>query len=115
MMGGLLLAIAGISAAGALIYKMAVYAVPSAVGFWAGFAALHSGSGPLLAIAIGFVTGAAVFGVGQSVWDSSLPKPVCYAVALVFVMPAMWTGYSASQQIAGLMNLPGTWSFVAAI
>lgn len=114
MVIGLLLAIAGIGAACALMYKAAVYAVPSAVGVWAGFAAFRTGSGPVLAITIGFVTGAVVFGIGRSVWDSSLPKPVRYAVALVFVMPAMWTGYCASQQIAELVTLSGTWSFALA-
>lgn len=114
MIFGLLLAVIGIGAACALIYRAAVYAVPFATGVWAGFAAFHTGSGPLLAIAIGFVTGAIVFGIGQSMWDSSLPKPVRYAVALVFVMPAMWTGYCASQQIAELAALPFVWNFVLA-
>jgi hypothetical protein len=114
MIFGLLLAVAGIGAACALIYRAAVYAVPFATGVWAGFAALDAGSGPLLAIAIGFVTGAIVFGIGQSVWDSSLPKALRHAVALLFVVPAMWTGYCAAQQIAGLLTLPLAWSFVLA-
>jgi len=114
MIFGLLLALIGIGAACALIYRAAVYAVPFATGVWAGFAALHAGSGPLVAIAIGFVTGAIVFGIGQSVWDSSLPKPVRYAMGLLFVVPAVWTGYCTSQQIAELVTLPGAWSFVIA-
>ena len=114
MIFGLLLALIGIGAACALIYRAAVYAVPFATGVWAGFAALHAGSGPLVAIAIGFVTGAIVFGIGQSVWDSSLPKTARYAVVLLFVLPAMWTGYCATQQIAGLVALPFVWNFVLA-
>jgi len=115
MVVGLLLAIAGIGAASALIYKAAVYAVPSAVGIWAGFAAFRTGSGPLLAIAIGFVVGAIVFGVGQSVWDSSLPKTARYAVALLFVLPAMWTGYCATLQVAELVGPADLWAAVPAI
>lgn len=114
MIFGLLLALIGIGAACALIYRAAVYAVPFATGVWTGFAALHAGSGPLLAIAIGFVTGAIVFGIGQSMWDSSLPKMARYAVALLFVLPAMWTGYCATQQIAGLVALPFAWNSVLA-
>lgn len=115
MVVGLLLAIAGIGAICALIYRAAVYALPLAVGVWAGFAVLHAGSGPLLAVAIGFVAGAILFGIGQSVWDSSFPKPVRNAVALLFVVPAMWTGYCASQQIVELVTLPSAWSYVLAV
>ncbi len=48
MIFGLLLAVAGIGAACALIYRAAVYAVPFATGVWAGFAALDAGSGRAL-------------------------------------------------------------------
>lgn len=115
MVIGLLLAIAGIGAACALIYRAAVYAVPFATGVWVGFAALHAGSGPLLAIAIGFVTGAIVFGIGQSVWDSSLPTMVRYAVALLFVVPAVWTGYGATRQIAELFGRANPWAIALSI
>ena len=62
-----------------------------AVGFWCGFAALHSGSGVVVAFAIGFVAGAIVFGVGQSVWNSRRPRVFRYAIVLLFVVPAVWT------------------------
>jgi hypothetical protein len=110
MIFGLLLAVAGIGAACALIYKAAVYAVPFATGVWAGFAALHAGSGPLLAIAIGFVTGAIVFGVGRSICASNLPRALRYVVVLVFVVPAVWTGYSEIRQIAELFGPANPWT-----
>ena len=110
MVFGLLLAIAGIGAACALIYGAAVYAVPLAVGMWVGFAALHAGSGPLIAMAIGFVTGAMVFGIGQSICNSNLPRALRYSVVLVFVFPAVWTGYSAVRQIAELFGPADPWA-----
>lgn len=93
-----------------LIYRAAVYAVPFATGVWAGFAALDAGSGPLLAIAIGFVTGAIVFGIGQSICNSNLPRVLRYGVVLVFVVPAVWIGYSTTRQIAELFGPADPWT-----
>jgi hypothetical protein len=115
MVFGLFLMVFGIGAFCALIYKMAVYALPVMVGFWAAFAALHSGSGPVLGFAIGFVVGAIVFGIGQSIWNSRQPKALRYAVALIFVVPAMLTGYYTTQQISTLVVPSPSWQFVSAI
>jgi len=112
---GLLLMVFGIGAFCALIYKMAVYALPVMVGLWAAFAAFHSGSGPVLAFAVGFVVGVAVFGIGQSVWNSRQPKALRYAVALLFVAPATLTGYYTTQQFSTLVVPSSSWQLVSAI
>lgn len=105
----------GIGAFCALIYKMAVYALPVMVGLWAAFAALHSGSGPVLAFAVGFAVGVTVFGIGQSVWNSHQPKALRYAVAFLFVAPATLTGYYTTQQFSTLFVPSPAWQFVSAI
>jgi hypothetical protein len=115
MVFGLFLALFGIGAFCALIYKTAVYALPAAVGFWCGFSALHSGSGVIVAFAVGAVVGAIVFGIGQSVWNSGLPRILRYSVALLFVVPAVWTGYCATQQLSTLVVPSATWQLAVAI
>ena len=115
MVFGLLLALFGIGAFCVLIYKAAVYALPVAVGFWCGFAALHSGSGVVVAFAVGFVTGAIVFGIGQSVWNSRRPKAFRYAIVLLFVVPAVWTGYCATEQLSTLVVPSAIWRSALAI
>jgi len=115
MVFGLFFMAFGIGAFCALVYKMAVYALPVMVGLWAGFAALHSGSGAMLAFGIGFVVGAIVFGIGQSVWNSSQPKAFRYAVALLFVVPAVLTGYYTTQQFSTLVVPSVSWQFVSAV
>jgi|SRR6185437_11602763 len=115
MVFGLFLALLGIDAFCVLIYKMAVYALPVIIGLWVAFAALHSGSGPILAFAVGFVAGAVVFGIGQSVWNSRQPKVLHYAVALLFVVPAMLTGYYTAQQFSTLVVPSPSWQGVSAI
>lgn len=115
MVFGLLLMAFGIGAFCALIYKMAVYASPVMVELWAAFAALHSGSGPVFAFAVGFVVGVAVFGIGQSVWNSRQPKALRYAVAFLFVAPATLTGYYTTQQFSTLVVPSPSWQFVSAI
>jgi hypothetical protein len=112
---GLLLMVFGIGAFCALIYKMAVYALPVMVGLWAAFAALHSGSGPVLAFAVGFVVGVAVFGIGQTVWNSRQPKALRYAVAFLFVAPATLIGYYTTQQFSTLIVPSSSWQLVSAI
>lgn len=112
---GLLIISVGIGGFCALLYKAAVYAVPVAVGLWAGFAALHLDSGALIAFAVGVVVGAIVFGLGQSVWNSQLPKGLRYAVAVLFVGPAVWTSYCAIQQLAVVFVPGAVWQIAAAI
>lgn len=106
---------AGIGMLCALICRAAVYALPMMVGVWAGFAALHSGSGPILGFAVGFVVGAIVFGIGQSVWNSRQPKALRFVVALLFVLPAVWTGYCAAQQILIFVVPSPSWQIGAAV
>ncbi|HVT25469.1 MAG TPA: hypothetical protein VHD95_12655 [Rhizomicrobium sp.] len=114
MVFGLFLALFGIGAFCALIYKTAVYALPAAAGFWCGFAALHSGSGVIIAFAVGAVAGGIVFGIGQSVWNSSLPKYLRYAVVLLFVISAVWAGYCATQQLSALVVPSTVWQLAVA-
>lgn len=115
MVFGLFLALFGIGAFCVLIYKAAVYALPVAVGFWCGFAALHSGSGVVVAFAVGFVAGAIVFGIGQSIWNSRQPRAFRYAVVLLFVVPAVWTGYCATEQLLTLVVPSATWRLALAV
>lgn len=115
MVFGLFLALFGIGAFCVLIYKAAVYALPVAVGFWCGFAALHSGSGVVVAFAVGFVAGAIVFGIGRSIWNSRQPRAFRYAVVLLFVVPAVWTGYCATEQLSTLVVPSATWRLALAV
>jgi hypothetical protein len=115
MVVGLLLAIAGIGAFCVLIYKAAVFALPVAVGFWCGFAALHSGSGVVVAFAVGFVAGAIVFGIAQSVWNSRQPRVFRYAIVLLFVVPAVWSGYCATEQLSALVVPSAIWRAALAV
>jgi hypothetical protein len=110
-----LFALFGIGAFCALIYKTAVYALPAVAGFWCGFAAFHSGSGVIVAFALGAVAGGIVFGIGQSVWNSSLPKYLRYAVVLLFVIPAVWAGYCATQQLSAFIVPSTAWQLAVAV
>src|SRR5690242_13360585 len=111
----LFLALFGIGAFCVLIYKAAVYALPVAVGFWCGFAALDSGSGVVVAFAVGFVAAAVLFGIGQSIWNSRQPRAFRYAVVLLFVVPAVWTGYCATEQLSTLFVPSATWRVALAV
>lgn len=115
MVSGLFLTLFGIGAFGTLIYKAAVYALPVAVGFWCGSVALHSGSGVIVAFAVGAVAGAIMFGIGQSIWNSSLPRILRYAITFLFVAPAIWAGYCTTQQLSTLFVPSTAWQLAVTI
>lgn len=115
MVFGLLLALFGIGMFCGLIYKASVYALPMAVGSWCGFAALHSGSGVVVAFAVGFVAGAIVFGIGQAVWNSRQPRVFRFAIVLLFVVPAVWTGYCATEQLSAFVVPSAIWRLALAV
>jgi hypothetical protein len=56
-----------------------------------------------------------VFGIGQSICNSNLPRVLRYGVVLVFVVPAVWTGYSATRQIAELFGPADPWAIALSI
>src|SRR5690606_22910364 len=57
----IVLGIASIGAICALLYNLAVYVLPVAVGLWTGFWAMDTGAGPFGGIVVGFAAGVAVF------------------------------------------------------
>ncbi len=112
---GLVLTLIGIGTACFLIYNAAVFALPVACGFWIGFGTLHLGGGPLAGIVLGCIAGGIVFELGKTAFCRSHSTLLRYAVVLVFVVPAMWVGYSAVQQISELLSTSGISRHVLAV
>jgi hypothetical protein len=90
---------AGVGLLCIVMYFSAVYALPVAVGFWAGFWALHSGAG-IGSVAIGLAAGTLTFALGQITLSTSHSAPVRWAIFLAFVLPASYAGYRIVLQLA---------------
>lgn len=114
-MFGLLLVFVGIGAACVLLYNVAVYALPFAIGVWVGFAVLHWGGGPILGIVIGLVAGGMAYGVGEQIFEHSHSVPLRLATAIVFVAPAVYVGYSGTLQLSALAMSSSFWEHVLAV
>ena len=114
MVFGVLLTFMGIGAVCALLYNCMVYALPVAVGLWAGFALLHAGAGPVIAIVAGFLTGGFVFAAGVVGFHASRSVVVRYAIAALFVVPAAYVGYTGTLEISALAMSSHVWEHIIA-
>ena len=114
-MFGILLLSVGIGAACALLYNAAVYALPVAIGLWVGFGAFHLGAGPILSIAIGCITGSLVYGIGVVAFERSRSIWLRLSVAIIFVAPAVYVGYSSTLQLSTLAMPSNIWQHILAI
>ncbi len=85
-----------------LLFAVAIYALPCAVGFWVFLATIHTGAGPIGAVAVGLITGAFTFAAGQLALASTRNPLTRALIALVFTIPAAIAGYSVAAGLAGI-------------
>lgn len=102
----------GLGAACVALYQFAVFMLPAFVGFAAGFWAIHTGAGIIGGAVLGIFAGALVFLFGQVVFASNRSPIVRILVALLFVVPATYAGYSIVQQLWALAMPPTAWRYV---
>jgi len=99
-----------------LLYNFAVYALPAAIGVTVGYWAVTSGAGVIGGIFAGLVAGVITFVVGQAVFSSTRSVLVRSIVAGLFVIPALWAGYSLVLQLATASGTTsGIWQHVLAV
>lgn len=83
-----------------LLFRFAIYALPAAVGVAIGYWAVTSGAGALGGICVGIVAGVLVFGAGQIIFATSRSMITRTVVAALYVVPAIWAGYSMVLQLS---------------
>lgn len=86
-----------------LVFTLAIYALPFAIGVVAFLHAIHAGSGAVGAIVTGFITGVAILLAGQVAFALVAVIWFRMMLALIFAVPAALAGYSTT---LGL-NCPG--------
>jgi len=97
---GILLNIAGLGVICWAVFKLAVFALPFFVGVAVGFFALQTGAEPLGAIAVGVISSACAFVLGQYVFAFTRSALVRFVVGALFVLPASVAGYQLAAGIA---------------
>lgn len=113
MVGSIVLMFAGLGAFCVLLYACAVYALPVAVGLWAGYWAMQTGAG-LGSVAIGLAAGAMVFVLGQVILATSRSLLIRWIILLAFTVPAIVAGYSMMLQFSEFGVPSAVWRHVFA-
>lgn len=96
----MILALLGIGLFCLLLIRFAIYALPAFVGISIGFWALKTGAGAFGAICAGILAGSITFGIGQVVFTTSRSIVTRTVVAGLYVVPAIWAGYTSILQLS---------------
>lgn len=115
MAAGIIFSILGLGRFCILLFRFAVYALPTFVGLAAGFWALDTAAGPTGAIAVGVVAGGATLGVCQLVFGSTRSAVLRTLMALLFSAPAAYAGYHVVFGLASYGVLSDMWRQVFAV
>lgn len=114
MVLGVVFSLLGIGMLVALMFNMAILALPLFVAVAAGRFAYDTGAGPLGAVAVGLVAGGAALGVGQAILVMTRSTTVRLAVALAFTAPAAFAGYHLVFGLSHAGGAHGVWQQIFA-
>lgn len=114
MVLGVVVSLLGIGMLVALMFNMAILALPLFVAVAAGRFAYETGAGALGAIIVGFVAGAAALGVGQAILILTRSTAVRLTVAIPFTAPAAFAGYHLVFGLSHVGGAHGLWQQIFA-
>lgn len=109
MVLGVIFSLAGIYILIALMFNMAVFALPLFAGVSAGRFAYDTGAGWLGAILVGLLAGALTLGVGQLVLAATKSNLVRLAIAVSFAAPAAFAGFHVVLGLSRIGGAHGPW------
>ncbi|MBV9840637.1 MAG: hypothetical protein JOY99_03715 [Sphingomonadaceae bacterium] len=109
MILGVIISLTGVFLLVALMFQMAVFALPLFAGVSAGRLAYDSGAGWLGAILIGLLGALFTLGIGQLVLALTKSTALRLAVMLVFAAPAAFAGYHVVLGLTRIGGAHGAW------
>lgn len=98
-----------------LLFTLAVFALPTVAGIYAGIWAYHTGAGALGAIAVGFVAAGATFGIGQLLLAFVPWTWARLLIVALYAAPAAVAGYGVTHGIAQMAMPSPTWQTIFAV
>ena len=114
MILGVVISLTGICLLIALMFQMAVFALPLFAGVSAGRLAYETGAGWLGAILVGLLGALATLGIGQVVLTITKSTILRLAVMVVFAAPAAFAGYHVVLGLTRIGGAHGAWQVVFA-
>ena len=114
MVLGVVFSLLGIGMLVALMFNMAILALPLFVAVAAGRFAYDTGGGALGAIAVGLLAGAAALSAGQAILILTRSTTIRLAVAVAFTAPAAFAGYHLVFGLSHIGGAHGLWQQIFA-
>ena len=114
MVLGIIFSLLGLGMLVALMFNMAILALPLFIAFAAGRFAYDTGAGALGAIAVGLVAGAAALGLALAVLIMTRSTAVRLVVAFAFTAPAAFAGYHLVLGLSHIGGAHGLWQQIFA-
>ena len=114
MILGVIFSLTGIGLLIALMFNMAIYALPLFAAVTAGRLAFASGAGWLGAILVGLIAGVLTLSVGQLILGVTKSNLVRLAIAVAFAAPAAFAGYHVVLGFSRIGGAHGLWQTVFA-
>jgi hypothetical protein len=112
---GVVLSILGLGAICWLLFSLAVYALPFCVGMTIGFAALHGGSGVVIAFGAGALAAGITLALGRIAFAAAHPPLIRAAIGLLYAIPAGFAGYHLSYGLTGISVTDEAWHAASAL
>ncbi|MBX3525827.1 MAG: hypothetical protein KF904_06435 [Rhodoblastus sp.] len=106
---GIILSLVGIALLCSLLFTLAVQALPLYIGAIAATVVFQNGAGAVLAVIVGLVAAALVFGATQFVFARVGSASARFVIALLVMAPAVFAGYHATLGLAriAVLSNPG--------
>ena len=114
MILGVIFSLTGIGLLIALMFNMAIFALPLFAGVTAGRFAFDTGAGWLGALLVGLVAAALTLGVAQLVLAVTRSTAIRLTIAVLFAAPAAVAGYHVVLGLSRIGGAHGLWQPVFA-
>ena len=115
MLIALILLIVFACLAGALLWSLAVHALPLWVGGAVALALHHNGAGLAASLIAGLAAAAATLAIGQLLIGVARSPLLRLLVVLAFALPAAVAGYHATHGIAAVLDVAGPTGFILSL
>lgn len=112
---GVVLGIIGLGFFFWLLFTLTIYALPFVIGMTVGLYALHAGSAPLAAFAVGLAAAVFVLVIGRAIFSNTSTPLLRIPIGLVFAFPAALAGYHTTIGLSGFTTTSDFWRQVFAI
>ncbi|MEJ6395503.1 hypothetical protein V8J82_19750 [Gymnodinialimonas sp. 2305UL16-5] len=83
-----------------ILFNLAVYALPFAIGLTSGMYLYESGQGVFLSIIAGLFIGGFIAALGEFAFDRIRSVPLKLAIGLIYAVPARIAGFHAAKGLA---------------